>query len=97
MAKKSVKRSVKSVNTKKKEGGFSVAGFIIGIMALVFCWVPFFGLTLSILAVIFSAMGMKRGKTGLAIAGLILGLVAMITAIIVTLGVLAIIGIANAA
>jgi hypothetical protein len=77
---------------KQKSGGFSIAGFVIGFLALILCWIPFFGLIIAILGIIFSSLGMKKNLRGLAIAGLVISIIAVIPAIIITL---AVIGVAS--
>lgn len=59
--------------------GLAVAGFVLGITSVVFCWWGIFALVQIILAITFSAIGRghaKRGSAhgGLATAGLILGI-----------------------
>lgn len=68
--------------------GMGVAGFILGLLGLVFFWFPFLGLILAVLGVILGGVGMSNGRksgagTGLAIAGLVLGLIALVPVIIV--------------
>lgn len=66
--------------------GLAVAGLVLGILGLVFCFVPFFGWVLAILGIIFGAVGLNkankvgRGK-GLAIAGLICGVLGLLAGI----------------
>jgi hypothetical protein len=67
--------------------GLGIAGFVTGLLGLLLCWVPFFGLILAGCGVVLGAMGMSQGKkvganTGLAVAGLVLGIVALIPALI---------------
>ena len=54
-------------------------------------WIMYLWLVLSILSVVFSAMGMSKlkktgGKRGIGIAGLIIGIVATVYSLILTLG-----------
>lgn len=68
--------------------GLGVAGFVLGLLGLVFFWFPFLGLILAVLGVILGGVGISNGKksgagTGLAIAGLVLGLIALVPVIIV--------------
>jgi hypothetical protein len=61
--------------------GPAVASLVLGIVGMALLFVPFIGVLLGILAVVFGYMGMKRaeangGGRGLAIAGLVLGIVA---------------------
>ena len=68
--------------------GLGVAGFVTGLLGLIFCWVPALGITLALLGVILGGVGIATGKkkgapTGLAIAGLVLGIIALIPAIVI--------------
>ena len=68
--------------------GIGVAGFVCGLLGLIFFWIPFVGLVLGILGVILGAAGISGGRrsgagTGLAIAGLVCGVVSLVPAIIV--------------
>ena len=62
--------------------GLGVAGLITGILSLMFVWVPYGGLTLGIIAIITSALQMKKGHSGMAIAGLITGICGAVAGII---------------
>jgi len=68
--------------------GLCVAAMVIGIIAVVFLWLPFFGIVLGLLATIFGAVGIplssKKGQAGkgMGIAGLILGIIALAANII---------------
>jgi hypothetical protein len=81
-------KTKKAVKKAPKRSGSSITGFVLGILALSLCWIPFFGLTVAVLGIVFSGIGMGRDLRGLAIAGLILSIIAVIPAIIVTLGVI---------
>ena len=66
--------------TSQHGNGLAVAGFVLGITSVVFCWWGIFALVQVILAITFGAIGRgnaKRGAphSGLATAGLILGIV----------------------
>jgi hypothetical protein len=67
--------------------GLAVAGMVLGIIAIVLCWVPFLDQVLALLAIIFGAIGnSKAGKIGgkgkgMAVAGLIMGIIGMILGI----------------
>lgn len=68
--------------------GLGVAGFVLGLLGLIFCWVPGLGITMALLGVILGGVGISTGKkkgapTGLAIAGLVLGIIALIPAILI--------------
>lgn len=61
--------------------GMAVAGLVLGILALVFCWIPFLNWILAILAIIFGAVGNGKANKiggkgkGMALAGLVLGII----------------------
>ena len=68
--------------------GLGTAGFVTGLLGLIFFWVPGVGLVLGILGIVLGAAGISAGRksgagTGLAIAGLVLGIVSLVPAIIV--------------
>ena len=68
--------------------GLGVAGFVTGLLGLIFCWVPALGIILALLGVIMGGVGIATGKKkgasiGLAIAGLVLGIIALIPAIVI--------------
>jgi hypothetical protein len=68
--------------------GLAVTALVLGIISIVFSWVPFFDWVLAILAIIFGAVGIsaanKRGGVGkgMAVAGLILGLITVVLGVI---------------
>jgi len=57
--------------------GMAVAGLVLGLCALVLCWIPFLNWVLALLGIVFGGVGMSRAKQrggrgfGLAVAGLI--------------------------
>lgn len=60
--------------------GLAVAGFVLGVTSVVFCWWGVFALVQVILAITFSAIGRGHARQGashrgLATAGLVLGLI----------------------
>ena len=61
------------------EGGRSnsmgIAGFIIALLGLIFCWVPIINLILWFLGLIFSFVGLFKAPRGMAIAGIALSLI----------------------
>lgn len=68
-----------------KSNGLAIAALVLGIIGLVTCWVPFLGLALGVLAVIFGILGLRRrpvGK-GMSIAGIVLGALAVIGGILI--------------
>jgi hypothetical protein len=79
--------------SSQKGNGFAVAALVLGIVALVFCWIPFLnvlsiilgliGLGLGVPGLIGSLRGRRSGK-GMAITGLVLSVVAMIAAVAIS-------------
>ena len=69
------------VNGAPKKGkGMSIAGMVLGITSIVFIYLNF---VLGVLAIIFSAIGLKRGEgKGMAIAGLVTGIVGVIIGLV---------------
>jgi hypothetical protein len=70
--------------------GMAVAGLVLGIIALVLCWVPFINWLMSLLGIIFGALGIGkanrvgRGK-GMAIAGLICAILGAVLGVLLIL------------
>ncbi len=73
---------------RKRSNGFGVAGFVLAVLGLVFCWVPVMDWILWALGFIFSLIGLFKAPRGLAIAGLIISFIGMIL-LVVMLGLLA--------
>ncbi len=71
--------------------GFGTTGFVLGLLAAVFAWIPFVGVIgwpLAILGLVFSALGLYRvmkgraNNKGLTIAGLVLSLLGLVFCIV---------------
>lgn len=66
---------------RKARNGLAITSMVLGILALVTCWLTFPGIVLGILAVIFGGVGIARARgdrvsnMGMAIAGLITGII----------------------
>ncbi len=71
---------------EKQSNGLGTAGFVLALLSLIFCWVPFLNVILCLLGFIFSLIGVckKNVKKGLAITGLILSIIAAIAIVILT-------------
>lgn len=72
--------------------GMGTAGFVTGLIGLIFCWVPVLGIILAALGIIFggvaSSASRKAGtNNSLAIAGLVLGVIALVIAILLIIAV----------
>jgi hypothetical protein len=76
-----------TTTTQQGSNGMAVAGLVMGILALVLCWVPFVNWTLAILGVIFGGVGLAKSKRvgkgkGMAITGLTLSIVSIIASVV---------------
>lgn len=68
----------------------AIAGFILALLALLFCWLPPLALPLSLTAIIFSGLRIAGGRAArqrgdseaLPIAALILGLIALLPSLL---------------
>lgn len=69
------------------ENGFGVTGLVLGIIGLVFSWVPGLNLLLGVLATVFGALGWRKGRNGRAtnggpaLAGMIMGIITIVIAV----------------
>lgn len=77
MEEEKVVETVETKEVKKESKGFSIASMVLGIISLVLLCIWYISLPCSILAIIFSIVGMKKGGKGMAIAGLVTGIVAI--------------------
>ena len=69
--------------TSQPSNGAATASMVLGILGVVFLWVPVIGFVLAVLAVVFGGVGLSRanaggGNKGQAIAGLVLGCVGIV-------------------
>lgn len=62
----------------KTGNGMGVAGFVLALLGLIFCWVPVIDWILWLLGVIFSVIGIFKPKKGLAIAGLVISFIGIL-------------------
>jgi hypothetical protein len=69
--------------------GLAITSFVIGIVAIVLCWIPILDLILSVPALILGVLGMSKANQtggsgkGLAISGLVLGAIASAMTVLV--------------
>lgn len=63
--------------------GLGTAGFILALLALIFCWVPVLDWILWILGLVLSFCGVFNAPKGLAIAGLVISLIGLILIVVV--------------
>jgi hypothetical protein len=67
--------------------GMSIAGFVTGLLGLLFCWFAFVGVPLGLLGVVLGAVALSKAKTdgsktGLAKAGIVLGALGVVIAVV---------------
>ena len=77
---------------QQQGNGPAVTGLVLGILGVIFAFVPFLGVVLGVglgvLAAIFGAVGLSRAKDpyrggkGMAIAGLVLGIIAIVLSLL---------------
>ncbi|MDP9420247.1 MAG: hypothetical protein M3P53_08905 [Actinomycetota bacterium] len=73
----------------------AVAGLVLAIFAGLLCWLPFVGLGLAVLALVFSILGLKKAKRGeaggrgLAVGGVVVGGIALPLALLFTVALVA--------
>jgi hypothetical protein len=69
--------------------GLAVAGFVLGVLSIIFSCLAYLSILPALLAIIFGVLGIKSSRKGLAIAGLIMGVVGALLGIAVTLIIIA--------
>lgn len=60
------------IKQANQSNGIAIAGFVLLIVSLVFCWMPLLGLLFWVLGALFCIIGLFREPKGFAIAGVIL-------------------------
>ena len=58
-----------------KSNGMGVAGFVLALVSLIFCWVPHLSWLLGFFGLLLSVFGMFKRPRGLAIAGFLISVV----------------------
>ena len=74
------------IQPEKRPNGIAVAGLIMGIFTMAFCWIPGLPLISGLLGLIFSIAGIAKKDArakGAAVAGLILSIAGIILSIVV--------------
>ncbi|MGN0222802.1 MAG: hypothetical protein ACI4AM_02120 [Muribaculaceae bacterium] len=66
---------------EKKSNGLGTAGFVLALLAFIFCWIPVLDWILWFLGALFSFIGVFKQPRGLAIAGLIISFIGIIVII----------------
>ncbi|WP_182112661.1 DUF4190 domain-containing protein [Actinotalea sp. JY-7876] len=68
-----------------KAPGIAIGALVVGIAALVLCWIPFLGVALGIAGVVVGILAMRKpGGKGFGLGGLITGALALLIALVVT-------------
>lgn len=72
----------------KPRNGAGVAALVLGVVAILLCWIPVLNVILGILAIIFGIVGWRRGRRnnatnpGVAMTGIVLGILGLIASIV---------------
>ncbi len=71
--------NIKEVENIKRgsKSNLSIASMILGIISLVFTFIYFISIPCSILAIVFSALSLRKGRNGMAITGLVTGILSL--------------------
>lgn len=77
-AKSTPQQTIIIQQAEKKSNGLGVAGFVLALIGLLFCWVPILNIILWILGLTLSFVGLFKKPRGLAIAGLCISCIAII-------------------
>lgn len=78
------------------KNNIGIAGFVLAILGVVFCWVPVLSWILWILGAIFSLIGLRKEPRGLAIAGTVITFIDLILLLVVITGCTATMGVLGA-
>ncbi len=75
---------------KLKQSGIGVAGFVVALVGIVSCYVPYLGIILCVVALALSipALFAKDRSKGLSIAGVVIGAVGLILSIFMTIAIM---------
>jgi hypothetical protein len=79
---------VSQMETEGKKTSYSVAGFVLSIIAFFTSFTIFLGLINGILGLVFSLYGIKRGGKGFAIAGIVISVVSLVISCLILSGVI---------
>ena len=84
--------SKKSEKARSKTNGLGIASLVLAIVSIIFLLLPYFGIILAILAIVFSIIQKKRNPIGIATVGLVIGIIGVVLnliMLIVVIGVIA--------
>lgn len=71
-------------NAPKPGSGAAIASLVLGIVAVVFFWVPVFGAIAGLLGILFAALALKAGRRGISVAGIVTSIVGFFIAAAMT-------------
>lgn len=60
---------------KKETNGFGISSLVLGILSIIFCWIPFAGLISGVLGLVFSNKQKIIFPNGIATAGLVTSII----------------------
>ena len=67
-----------------KSNNFGIASLVLGIISVVFCWVPILGLVSGIIGLVFYSKQKRSYPNGIATAGLVTSIVGLVLSVIYT-------------
>lgn len=70
-------RTPQSAATPSDGGGLAIAGFILGLLAMLAWCIPLIGLPVTVAGLVLSVKGRRSGQASLAIAGMVLNGIAL--------------------
>ncbi len=70
---------------QKDSNGYGIASLVLGIVSIVFCWVPVLGLVSGILGIVFSVKQKKILPNGIATGGLVTSIIGLVLSGLYTL------------
>lgn len=76
----------------RKSNGIGVAGFVLSLVGIVFCWIPVLNWVLWFLGFLFSFIGIFKAPRGLAVAGLCISFAGIFLLIVVLGSMIALLG-----
>ncbi len=65
-----------------KSNGYGIASLVLGIISIVFCWVPILGLVSGILGIIFHVQQKKIFANGISTGGLVTSIIGLVFSVI---------------
>ena len=65
-----------------EKNSFGIASLVLGIVSIVFCWVPILGLVAGILAIVFAVKQRKIAPNGITTGGLVTGIIGLAFSVI---------------